>query len=89
MKIEVILSEDINEVTTGMTCFEASPYVIKNIQDCKGIKGIVLIDNVAVKFSFVPYFMDGDIYSTNDDHRMIVRYLIPIYVLNTKNKGQA
>ncbi len=89
MKIEVILSEDINEVTTGMTCFEASPYVIKNIQYCKSIKGIVMIDNVAVKFSFVPYFMDGDIYSTNDDHRMIVRYLIPIYVLNNKNKGQA
>lgn len=89
MKIEVILCENINEVTTGMTCFEASPYVIKNIQYCKGIKGMVLIDGVAVKFSFVPYFMDGDIYSTNDDHRMIVRYLIPIYVLNNKNKEQA
>ena len=86
MKIEVILSEDINEVTTGMTCFEASPYVIKNIQDCKAIKGIVLIDGVAVKFSFSPYFMDGDIYSKNDDHRMIVRYLIPIYVLNKKGQ---
>jgi hypothetical protein len=48
-----------------------------------------MIDGVAVKFSFVPYFMDGDIYSTNDDHRMIVRYLIPIYVLNNKNKEQA
>lgn len=89
MKIEVILCDNINEVTTGMTCFEASPYIINNIKDCKGIKGIVMIDGVAVKFSFVPYFMDGDIYSTNDDHRMIVRYLIPIYVLNNKNKEQA
>jgi hypothetical protein len=89
MKIEVILCENINEVTTGMTCFEASLYVINNIRSCKSIKGMVLIDGVAVKFSFSPYFMDGDIYSKNDDHRMIVRYLIPIYVLNNKNKGQA
>lgn len=86
MKIEIILCEDINETTTGSTAFEASPYVIKNIQDCKGIKGIVMIDDVAVKFSFVPYFMDGDIYSKNDNHRMIIRYLIPIYVLNKKGQ---
>lgn len=81
MNIEIILA-DITEKCTGMTCFEAPEYVSKKINDCRAIKGIVVIDKENVKFSFNPYFMDGDIFTTNDAHRLIVKHLIPIYVYN-------
>lgn len=82
MKIEVILCENINEKCTGMTCFEASPYIGKMIMREKSIQGIMVIDNAVVKFSFSPMGMDGDIFTDVTEHRLLVKYLIPIYVLN-------
>lgn len=82
MKIEILLCNDINEICTGMTCFEASDYVIKCIAGQPTIKGIVLIDNTAVKFSFSSMSMDGNIFTDKIEHRLIIKYLIPIYVFN-------
>jgi hypothetical protein len=83
MKIEILICEDINETCTGMTCFEASDYVIKAIAGQPTIKGIVIINNNAVKFSFSSMSMDGNIFTDKVEYRMIVKYIIPIYVFNT------
>lgn len=83
MKIEILICENINETCTGMTCFEASDYICKSIAGQPTIKGVVLIDNNAVKFSFSSMSMDGNIFTDKIEHRMIVKYLIPIYVFNT------
>lgn len=85
MNIEIIIAE-IAEKSTGMTCFEASKYIIDKINDCQTIRGVMIIDNIPVKFIFSPYFMDGDIFTTNQEHRLIVKYLIPIYVYNNIDK---
>ena len=86
MKIEVILAEEINEVCNGATCFEAPGYISKAISGMGQFSGVVLIDNVATKFSFSSMGMDGDIFTSNQDHRTIVKYLIPLYIY-TNIKG--
>lgn len=85
MNIEIIIAE-IAEKGTGMTCFEAPKHITEKISNCKAVRGIVIIDNIPVKFIFVPYFMDGDIFTDNQEHRLIIRYLIPIYVYNNIDK---
>jgi hypothetical protein len=82
MKIEIILSKDINERCTGMHCFDADGLISKMIAGKRGIKGIVLIDNEPVKFYFSPMGMDGDIFTDNPNHRRLIKYLIPVYVAN-------
>jgi hypothetical protein len=87
MKIEILtLTERLTEKCTGMTCFEASKHVANAINDCNHIYGIVLIDDVAVKFSFSPYFMDGDIFTECLEHRVLIKHLIPLYVYNNIDK---
>lgn len=85
MKIEVFLCEDIHEKCTGSTCFEASEHIRKTISTEKSFKGIILIDNTSVKFSFSPLGMDGDIFTDKTEHRLLVKYLLPIYVYNKLN----
>ena len=80
MRIEVIICESINESCSGMTCFNASDYVSKKIVNQDGLCGIVIIDDVATKFSFSPTFNDGDIFTENEVHRMMIKNIIPIYV---------
>jgi hypothetical protein len=82
MKIEILLCESINETCTNMTCFDASDYVKKNIVHEKSIQGVVIIDNTTVKFNFSPMGIDGDIFTDIQEYRLIVKYLIPIYVFN-------
>jgi hypothetical protein len=87
MKIEILTLKDrLTEKCTGMTCFEATTHVINTITFCDHICGIVLIDDVAVKFSFSPYFMDGDIFTECMEHRMLIKHLIPLYVYNNLDK---
>lgn len=85
MNIEIIIA-DITEKCTGMTCFEAPEYIIKKIDDCTAIKGIIFIDSIPVKFSFSPYFMDGDIFTDNPEHRTLIKHLIPIYMYTNRVK---
>lgn len=81
MKIEIFTFENrLSDHCTGSTCFEASPSIKKDIQSYKSIQGVVIIDNIAVKFSFSPMGMDGDIFSTNNAHRTIVKNIVPLYV---------
>jgi hypothetical protein len=82
MKIEILLCESINEKCTNMTCFEASEYVKKTIVNQKSIQGVVLIDNTSVKFNFSPMGIDGDIFTDVEEYRLIVKYLLPLYVFN-------
>ena len=87
MKIEILILKDrLQEKTTGMTCFEASHHIIQAIKNCQHICGIVLIDDTVVKFSFSPYFMDGDIFTDNTEHKLLIRYLIPLYIYNNIDK---
>jgi hypothetical protein len=60
--------------------------MIKDIANCKHIYGIVIIDGVSVKFSFSPTFMDGNVFTDNPAHRLIVKTLIPVYVYNNREK---
>ncbi len=80
MKIEVFVVDDIHEIRKGATCFEAPAHVAKAIQNCKPIQGIVLIDDVAIKFNFSCLGIDGDIYTDDTTHRLIVKYVVPLYV---------
>jgi len=82
MKIEIILTDSINEQFSDMTCYNAEPYVAKALANTSRIQGICIIDGVAVKFTFYPMGMDGDIFTTNSEHRLIVKTLIPVYVYN-------
>lgn len=66
-----------------MTCFEASDYVKKTIVNEKSIQGVVIIDNTTVKFNFSPMSIDGDIFTDVQEYRLIVKYIIPIYVFNS------
>ncbi len=86
MKIEIILSNDINEKCTGMHCFDADNLISKKIVGKRSIKGIVLIDNEPVKFYFSPMGLDGDIFTDNLNHRRLIKYLIPIYVANMEDE---
>jgi len=88
MKIEILTVDNINERCTGMTCFDAQEYIWKQIENRGHIYGIVIIDGETIKFSFSPYFRDGDIFSTNDNHRSIIRHLIPVwYAQKTKKEN--
>ena len=80
MKIEVILSNTIHENNTGMTCFNASKAISNAILTQSYINGVVIIDNIAVKFGFSSMGMDGDIHTNNQSHRELIKVLIPIYV---------
>lgn len=86
MKIEIYLTDTINEKCTGMTCFEAANYITDAIKSLGGIYGIVIIDGVAVKFYFSCLGTDGDIFTNNDNHRRIVKYIVPIYVYNNQTE---
>lgn len=89
MKIEILLVDSINEKCTGGTCFEAPNWLSKEISShCFGIQGIVIIDGSVVKFSFSPTFMDGDIFTSNQEHRLMVKYLIPLWVLEQIRAGK-
>lgn len=84
MKIEILLTDNINEKCTGMSCFEANDYIKKAIVGERPIQGIVIIDGLPIKFSFSAMGMDGDIFTTNENHRILVKYLVPIYVYNNQ-----
>lgn len=86
MKIEIILSKDINEECNGMHCFDADNLISKKIAGKRGIKGIVLINNEPVKFYFSPMGMDGNIFTDNPNHRRLIKHLIPVYVANMEDE---
>lgn len=86
MKIEIILSDDINEIGTGMTCFEAPKYIADYISACRLIQGIVTIDGKAIKFSYSPYFHDGDVFTDDHELKALIIHLVPMYVYINRNK---
>jgi hypothetical protein len=87
MKIEILVVDDTHEKCTGMTCFEAKEEIWEILGDHKAVKGIMMIDDVAVKFSFSPYFRDGDIFSTNSAHRLLVKFYVPVYFASLVTAG--
>ncbi len=88
MKIEVFVVDDIHEIRTGATCFEAPEHVRNSIKNCKPIQGIVLIDDVAIKFSFSCLGIDGDIYTDDTTYRLIVKHVVPLYVYKSTTHYQ-
>lgn len=86
MKIEVILCSDIDEKCTGMTAFNTSSYVHNKIMHLNGFQGIVLIDNVPVKFSYSTLGDDGDIFTSNLVHRLIVKSIVPLHLFGQLEK---
>lgn len=87
MKIEVLLCDNINEKLRNTTCFDASPAIKKVISDYKPVQGIVIIDNVPVKFHFSSRGMDGEIFTQNHTHRTIIKTIVPMYVFNLIENG--
>lgn len=87
MKIEILIVDDINEKCTGMTCFEATDYTWKKLDGCNRVCGVAIINGEAIKFSFNPYFRDGDIFSDNQAYRNIVRYFVPVYLASLIEMG--
>lgn len=82
MKIEVLLTDDINETNlTGMICFEAPNWIHNEIAKLsRSYKGVVIINDTAVKFSFSALGCDGDIFSHDDEHRRIVKTIVPLFI---------
>lgn len=80
MKIEILLVDNLHERETGMDCFYIPDYMMKKISECNHVRGIVIIDGTTVKFSFSPYFMDGDIYTDHPEHKSLIKTLVPTYV---------
>ena len=80
MKIEIIITESINEEYSDTTCFNAEPYIAKALTNTSRVNGICIINDIAVKFTFYPPGMNGEIFSSNSQHRLIVKTLIPVYV---------
>jgi hypothetical protein len=80
MKIEIIITESINEQCSDSICFYAEPFIAKALTNVSRVNGICIINNVAVKFTFYPPGMDGAIFSGNSEHRLLVKTLIPVYV---------
>ena len=87
MKIEILVVDNINEKCTGMTCFEATENTWDTLKEHKTVRGIVTIDDTMVKFSFSPYFRDGDIFTDNAQHKILIKYLIPIYFATLVKTG--
>ena len=87
MKIELLLCDNINEKLSNATCFDASPTIQKVIANYKPIQGIVIIDNVPVKFHFSSHGMDGDIFTQDHKHRTIIKTIVPMYVFNLIENG--
>lgn len=81
MKIEIILTDSIDEECSGMTCFEADASSMSALNtDAKSYTGIVIIDGQAVKFSFSSLGIDGDIFTNNIHHRRLVKRIVPAYI---------
>lgn len=81
MKIEIIIAKDINEeCANDPTCFYAESFVAKALANTSRVNGICIIDGTVVKFTFYPPGMDGNIFSIDRHHRLLVKTLIPIYV---------
>lgn len=87
MKIEILVVDNINEKCSGMTCFEATDLIWKRLADHKHVYGVAIINGEAIKFSFSPYFRDGDIFSNNHVHRTIIKYFVPVYFASLLEMG--
>lgn len=48
----------------------------------KAFSGVVTINSVEVKFSYSPFFNDGDIMSNNSLHRYLVKQLCSFHTYN-------
>jgi hypothetical protein len=87
MKIEIIITESINEQCSDSICFYAEAFIAKALTNVSRVNGICIIDDIAVKFTFYPPGMDGAIFSGNSEHRLLVKTLIPVYVYKNYYKG--
>ena len=88
MKIEIFDITDIHEECYGGTMFHAEDLVRDAISNLIGFQGIVLIDNIPVKFSFSCMGMDGDIFTNDPVHRTIVKNVVPMYAYYQKKLGR-
>ena len=92
MRIEIIECKTQANTAYGWnSCvvFTADKYVHNLIKNEKGIQGLVLIDDVAIKFDYSCLGNDGSISSKNDMHRRIVKSVVPIYAFNKFNDANA
>lgn len=83
MKVEILLCQDINEKCSGSTCFDATPEVAREIKNEKEIKGVIIIDDVPTKFYFSSMGMDGNIFTNDNNLRLLIKKLIPLYVFRS------
>lgn len=93
MKIELIFTDrdSLEEKFTGSTCFEATfDYQRDAINNCQQVYGLCIINHETYKFSFSPYFMDGDVITTSSskDRRYysMVKSLVVEYVYAHKEE---
>jgi hypothetical protein len=85
MKIEIFQVDNLTEKTTGLECFEAPRSIAAKLHEydhlTHSVFGICIIDNIPVKFYFSPIGLDGDIFTDDHEHRIIIKHLIPIWCL--------
>ena len=86
MKIEILITDNINEECNGMTAFQCQDWLLKQIHHCKPIQGIATIDGVVCKFSYSPYFNDGDIFCDDTKVRGMIKHIIPYYLYMHKEE---
>lgn len=83
MKIDLVFTDTIDEKCIGATCFDARhEFQVKAINNCRRVMGFCTIANETYKFSFSPYFMDGDIFKVSGDrvYESMVRAIVVEYV---------
>ena len=85
MKIEIILSDNINERCPQMTSFNTPTHILVQLENVKAFGGVVIINGIAIKFFYSPMGDDGDIFCEEPYLRSLVKSLIPLHtlILNT------
>jgi hypothetical protein len=80
MKIEIFQVDNLTEEITGLVCFEAPRSIAEKLErHTHSVFGICIIDNIPVKFYFSPIGLDGDIFTDDHHHRIIIKHLIPVW----------
>lgn len=81
MLIEFELDADYVSYGQGTSAFDVPNWAIGKIERLPNISGKVSVDDNEVKFSFNPYFHDGDLVSDNPKLRIMAKQVIIGYLL--------
>ena len=77
MNISLTIDENYQSHGSGATSFNAPDFfsLYSHLLNSKAFSGVVTIDGREIKFSYSPYFDDGDIESSVDTDRFMVKQI--------------